>query len=75
MFYCTQYIDKSKRKPYVCGACGRDISHPCHQPNLPLYSSTATVRNDRIEISEPVPIAMPEPDPAQMTLFTVTVSR
>lgn len=28
------YIDKSKRKPYICGVCGLDIKHPVHQPQL-----------------------------------------
>ena len=30
------YIDKSKRKPYICGhpGCGRDITHPVHQPSI-----------------------------------------
>jgi len=30
-----QYVDKSKRKPYICGRCGRDIKHPCHQATIP----------------------------------------
>ncbi len=31
------YIDKSKRKPYQCGhpGCGKDITHPVHQPHIP----------------------------------------
>ena len=35
MYVYHPYIDKSKRKPYVCGTCGRDILHPFHQPDLP----------------------------------------
>ncbi len=28
------YIDQSKRRPYRCGICGRDILHAVHQPTI-----------------------------------------
>lgn len=29
------YVDLSKRKPYICGVCLRQITDPIHQPALP----------------------------------------
>jgi hypothetical protein len=59
------FVDKSKRKPYQCGICGRDITDPYHQPALPGTVSVVASRN------EPEPEAW-EPEPktaAQLSLF------
>ena len=69
-FYATAedayhaFIDMSKRRPYRCGICGRDITDPYHQPALP---GTVSVVASRIEAE---PEAW-EPEPkteAQMQL-------
>ena len=43
-------MDHSRRKPYQCGICGRDITDPYHQPSLP---GTVAVVTSRIEEPEP----------------------
>jgi hypothetical protein len=48
------YIDKSKRKPYICGVCGLDIKHPIHQPQLEgIRANTRTVEVDEPETDRP----------------------
>jgi hypothetical protein len=60
------FQDLSRRKPYICGICRRDITHPYHQPRL--EGATVYVAPDRTE-----PASMfepePEPEPSQMRLF------
>jgi hypothetical protein len=59
------FVDKSRRKPYQCGICGRDITDPYHQPALP---GTVSVVASRME-AEPEDW---EPEPktaAQLSLF------
>lgn len=58
------FVDRSRRKPYICGICGRDITDPYHQPSLP---GTVAVVASRIE----APAWEPEPEKpeAQMSLF------
>ena len=70
-FYATAddayhaFIDMSRRRPYRCGICGRDITDPYHQPALP---GTIAVVQSRYE--EPEQVIEPEPEPeAQMNLF------
>lgn len=58
------FIDLSRRKPYICGICRLDITHPCHQPKL---IQTAYVAPDRSEVFELEP--EPEPEPSQLRLF------
>lgn len=60
------FVDKSRRKPYVCGICGRDILDPYHQPTL---TGTAPVIARRDDEDEAAPIFEPEPEPMQMALF------
>jgi hypothetical protein len=58
------FVDKSRKKPYQCGICGRDITDPYHQPALQGTVSVVASRN------EPEPEAW-EPEPkteAQMQL-------
>lgn len=60
------FIDLSRRKPYICGVCRLDITHPIHQPKLP-GSSPVFVAPDRDEREEEIET---EPAPAaQMSLF------
>jgi hypothetical protein len=60
------FVDQSKRRPYRCGICGRDITDPYHQPVLP---GTVAVVASREEEPEPETWA-PEPEPErQMSLF------
>ncbi len=69
-FYATAdeafhaFVDKSRRRPYQCGLCGRDITDPYHQPALP---GTVSVVASRIEEPEPEEWR-PEPE-RQMSLF------
>jgi hypothetical protein len=59
------FVDKSRKKPYQCGICGRDITDPYHQPALQGTVSVVASRN------EPEPEAW-EPEPkteAQLSLF------
>ena len=62
------FIDKSRRQPYICGICGRDILHPYHQPTL-TGTGTAPVIARRDDEDEAAPIFEPEPEPLQMALF------
>lgn len=57
------FIDKSRRKPYICGICGRDITDPYHQPSLP---GTVAVIETRIEEPEEIPEPVLSP---QLSLF------
>jgi hypothetical protein len=59
------FVDKSRKKPYQCGICGRDITDPYHQPSLP---GTLAVVASRIEAPEQVWEPEPEPE-RQMQLF------
>lgn len=58
------FIDKSARKPFVCGICGRDIKHPYHQPVLTGFgANTSTVE------AEPEEVFKPTREESQMRLF------
>ena len=59
------FIDMSRKKPYICGVCGRDITDPYHQPELPGTIAVVQSRNEEPEIEEE---SKPEPE-AQMNLF------
>ncbi len=60
------FEDLNRRKPYICGICGRDITHPYHQPRLPGASAyQAPDRTEPASMFEPEP----EPEPNQMRLF------
>ena len=56
------FIDLSRRKPYICGICRRDITHPVHQPQLIQTAYVAPARSEAFELE-------PEPEPNQMSLF------
>ena len=58
------FVDHSRRKPYQCGICGRDITDPYHQPSLP---GTVAVVTSRIE--EPEPVEFEPERERQMQLF------
>jgi len=58
------FIDLSRRKPYICGICRLDITHPCHQPTLIQATYQAPDREEQLEL-EPEP----EPQPNQLSLF------
>ena len=59
------FIDKSRKKPYICGICGRDITDPYHQPAIPGTVAVVQSRNE-----EPEEVIEPEPEPErQMQLF------
>lgn len=63
---CPGYIDKSKRRPYICGLCGLDIRDPSHQPmllDIRYFSRVEEV--DGVDAPEE---AVP-PSPDQMKLF------
>jgi hypothetical protein len=60
------FVDKSKRKPYLCGICGRDITDPYHQPRLFKAVTYATVEA-AVEAVEEI---APRRDERQMGLFT-----
>ena len=60
------FVDKSRRKPYLCGICGRDITDPYHQPRLFKAATYATVEA-AIEAVEEI---APRRDERQMGLFT-----
>lgn len=60
------FVDYSRRKPYICGVCGRDITHPYHQPRL--TGAADYVAPDRTE-QEPEELFQAEPEPTQMRLF------
>ena len=60
------FIDKSRRKPYICGICGRDIKHPSHQPPLPgMMGSTTTTSAQDPEPEE----WKPTREESQLSLF------
>ena len=59
---CAGYVDKSKRKPYRCGRCGRDIRDATHQPEL--VGMTYTIP-DREPEEEDVYTPPPRRDPPQ----------
>lgn len=59
------FVDRSRRKPYECGICGRDITDPYHQPAIP---GTIAVVQSRNEEPEEVIESRPEPQ-RQMQLF------
>ena len=59
------FIDMSRKKPYLCGVCGRDITDPYHQPALP---GTIAVVQSRFEEPEAEQEREPEPE-AQRQLF------
>lgn len=59
------FVDESKRRPYRCGVCGRDITDPYHQPALPGTMAVVTRRIEELEIEpEPEPVHSP-----QLSLF------
>lgn len=61
------YIDKSKRKPYICGVCNLDILHPIHQPQLAGMEYVPEDRmGDLFEEIEEVPVPLVED---QLALF------
>jgi len=59
------FVDKSRKKPYQCGICGRDITDPYHQPAL---QGTVSVVASRMEAEPEVQEWAPEPE-RQMSLF------
>lgn len=48
-----EYMDLSKRRPYICGICGRDILHPIHQPKLPGIRFAIPERKPKSQPGEP----------------------
>ena len=60
------FVDKSKRQPYKCGVCGRDITDPYHQPALPGTVAVVASRIEEPEEIEPEPVEVYSP---QMSLF------
>ena len=66
------FIDKSKRKPYLCGICGRDITDPYHQPRLYGKDTPVLTFADPDEAADAFENAEPpvEIDDRQMGLFT-----
>lgn len=61
------FIDLSRRKPYICGVCRRDITHPCHQPRLAAMFAHVKYEEPNREAPELEP--EPEPQPNQLSLF------
>lgn len=47
------YVDLSKRKPYICATCLKDITHPIHQPNIPGTEYVAPRREESAEVEAP----------------------
>lgn len=64
------YIDQSKRRPYRCGhpGCGRDITHPIHQPHLFGSAYTPQPEPPPIVYVDVWPEEAPKPQP-QLVLF------
>lgn len=58
-----EFRDRSKRKPFQCGLCGRDILDPYHQPKLPLPALES--REPGREVVEDEEFY----EPPQLTLF------
>ena len=59
------FVDRSRRKPYQCGICGRDITDPYHQPALQGTVAVVESRREEPELQEEW---TPEPE-RQMQLF------
>lgn len=60
-----EFIDLSKRKPYVCGVCLLDITHEIHQPKLPGCTFQPPNR-EQIEVAE---AARPVAPDKQLAMF------
>ncbi len=54
------YIDQSKRRPYKCGSCGRDITHPVHQPMIPGTVIALPPEPPRYDYWQPTPPTEPD---------------
>jgi len=58
---CTGYVDKSKRRPYICGQCGRDIRDATHQPDLPGVTYVSARQALAVELAQYYPPTRYEP--------------
>lgn len=48
-----QFIDLSRRRPYLCAVCRLDIKHPIHQPTIAGMTFSAPDRRDDPGADEP----------------------